>query len=185
MKRKTTKEILAESFRELAEKKGVDKITIREITENCGFSPATFYRHFKDKYNLIVWDFDQRCRRITDRIGSDGYTWSQVLLDGPEMVYGQKEYVKNLLNHTSGQDSFSKNFAHINISLLTREILKSPDLKKLNTELEICIKVYSYGIVQIVCDWISGKIKISPEHLAVLLEQALPEPLKPYLGKMR
>ena len=36
MKRKTAKEILADSFRELAEKKPVDKITVPEIVENCG-----------------------------------------------------------------------------------------------------------------------------------------------------
>ncbi len=42
MKRKSTKELLAESFRELAEKKPVDKITIHEIVDNCDYSMATF-----------------------------------------------------------------------------------------------------------------------------------------------
>lgn len=36
MKRKTTKEILAESFRELAESKTVDRITVQEIAEIYG-----------------------------------------------------------------------------------------------------------------------------------------------------
>ena len=54
MKRKTTKEILAESFRELAENRPVNKITIQEIVDNCDFSPETFYRHFRDKYDLIA-----------------------------------------------------------------------------------------------------------------------------------
>ena len=49
MKRKTAKEILAESFQELAEKKSIDKITVKDITDNCGYSPATFYRQFRDK----------------------------------------------------------------------------------------------------------------------------------------
>lgn len=48
MKRKTSKEILAEAFREVAEGKPVDAITVKDITENCGYSPATFYRQFKD-----------------------------------------------------------------------------------------------------------------------------------------
>ena len=47
MKRKTAKEILAESFREIAEKKNIDKITVREITDNCGYSPATFLPAFQ------------------------------------------------------------------------------------------------------------------------------------------
>ena len=57
MKRKTSKEVLAESFREVAERKAADKITVKDIVENCGYSPATFYRQFRDKYDLIAWDY--------------------------------------------------------------------------------------------------------------------------------
>ena len=46
IRRKTTKEILGESVHELAAKKPIDKITVREIVENCGLSPATFYITF-------------------------------------------------------------------------------------------------------------------------------------------
>ena len=51
MKRKTAKEILAESFIELAQTKKIDKITVKDITDNCGYSSATFYRQFRDKYD--------------------------------------------------------------------------------------------------------------------------------------
>ena len=64
MKRKTAKEILAESFRELAESKPVDKITVPNIIENCGYSKTTFYRLFKDKYDLMAWDYAQRLQAI-------------------------------------------------------------------------------------------------------------------------
>ena len=54
LKRKTAKEILAESFREVAEHKNIDKITVRDITENCGYSSAAVYRQFRDKYDRIA-----------------------------------------------------------------------------------------------------------------------------------
>jgi hypothetical protein len=41
MKRKTAKEILTASFQELAAQKSVDKITVQEIVDNSGYSPAT------------------------------------------------------------------------------------------------------------------------------------------------
>ena len=41
MQRKTAKQILAESFREVAQTQSIDKITVRNITENCGYSGAT------------------------------------------------------------------------------------------------------------------------------------------------
>ena len=71
MKRKTAKEILAESFQELAEKKSIDKITVKDITDNCGYSPATFYRQFRDKYDLIAWQYSRNIEEIMNRIGAE------------------------------------------------------------------------------------------------------------------
>ena len=47
----TVKEIMAASFRELARKRPIDKITVKEIAANCDYSQTTFYRQFKDKYD--------------------------------------------------------------------------------------------------------------------------------------
>ena len=81
MKRKTTKEILAESFRELAQTKNIDKISIQDITDNCGYSPATFYRHFKDKYDMIAWDHTKGVSNIMGKIGKDELIQLKHLLD--------------------------------------------------------------------------------------------------------
>lgn len=61
MRRKTTKEILAESLRELAQETNIERITVKEIADNCGYSTSTFYRQFKDKYELIIWDYLRQC----------------------------------------------------------------------------------------------------------------------------
>ena len=53
MKRKTTKEIIADAFVELAASKAINKISIMDIVENCSVTKPTFYRYFKDKYDLI------------------------------------------------------------------------------------------------------------------------------------
>ena len=73
MKRKTAKELLAESFRELSATKTVDKITIQDITDNCGYSPATFYRNFKDKYDLIAWDYSQQISKLMKGVVNNEY----------------------------------------------------------------------------------------------------------------
>ena len=79
MKRKTAKEILAESFIELAQTKKIDKITVKDITENCGYSSATFYRQFKDKYDLIAWSYTQDLRSIVDKLEYTEGSWKKVL----------------------------------------------------------------------------------------------------------
>ena len=42
IKRQTTKELIAESLKELFTQKTADKITVKEIARNCGITPATF-----------------------------------------------------------------------------------------------------------------------------------------------
>ena len=91
MRRKTAKEILAESFRELAEKKSVDKITVPDIVENCGYSKTTFYRLFKDKYDLMAWDYAKRQKEIMDQTERPDYEWKTTLLEGAFLFNEQRE----------------------------------------------------------------------------------------------
>lgn len=181
MKRKTAKEILAESFREVAQNKPIDKITIRDITENCGYSPATFYRQFSDKYDLIAWDYVHRTTTIMNKVGVNGYQWSDTLYDGADFWLENKEYIKNLLLHTQGHESFVRRLSRANIEHLSKCILKLTGKKELEPETEIYVRVYVYGTVQTICEWILDMIDIDINTLSELFENSLPEPLKIYL----
>ena len=180
MKRKTAKEILAESFREVAKNKSVDKITIQEIVDNCGYSPATFYRNFKDKYDLIVWDHMRGVADIMGRIGND-YAWRQSLTDGANWFYAEKEYFVNLFTHTSGHESFVRYMTEINCDALKRYIISSARKERLTGKEELYVRLYCLGTVNITCEWILGKHDATPVEMAEIYENALPEPLKQYL----
>mgnify|MGYP003183298716 CR=1 FL=1 len=51
----TTKRALEASLKKLLLKKPLNKITINDITEDCGVNRMTFYYHFKDIYDLVDW----------------------------------------------------------------------------------------------------------------------------------
>ena len=106
MKRKTAKEILAESFKELAQTKKSDKITVKDITENCGYSSATFYRQFKDKYDLIAWSYTQDIRSIVDKLEYTEGSRKKVLTEVAKYFDRQRDYISNLLLHTNGYDVY-------------------------------------------------------------------------------
>ncbi len=181
MKRKTTKEILAESFRELAETHPADKITIQEIVDNCDYSPATFYRHFKDKYDLIAWDYVHRTTEIMNKIGKDEYEWKDTLWDAMAFYLKNKEYIRNLIKNTDGHDAFARYMSEANIDHLTKYILKLSRQNQLDDDTAIHVHIYCYGMAQTVCEWLLDNIKCDPNHLADLLEQALPASLRDIL----
>lgn len=50
-----TKRALEQSLKRLLLQKPLNKITISDITDDCGISRMTFYYHFKDIYDLVEW----------------------------------------------------------------------------------------------------------------------------------
>ena len=181
MKRKTAKEILADAFREVAESKDVDKITVKDIVENCGYSTATFYRQFKDKYDLIVWDYTRNVAKTMEQIGTGGYEWRQTLLEGARVFHSNRDVLANLLLHTTGHDAFVHHMTEINYQALKAHILKSCKMEELDETTDMYVRMYCMGTVCLTCDWILGRYKASPEKLAEVYENGLPMPLKPLL----
>ena len=181
MKRKTAREILAESFRELAESKPVDRITVPNIIENCGYSKTTFYRLFKDKYDLMAWDYAQRLHAIVSQTEKEDYEWKQIFWDVASLYNEQKDYLKNLLLHTNGYETFSRQMKQLHIESLTQCVLDATGLKELDIKTEMYVRTYCQGTVDLSCDWILGKFPVTPEDLASVFEDCLPVPLHQYL----
>ena len=79
-----TKKALEASLKKMMLKKPLAKITIRDITDDCGISRMTFYYHFQDIYDLIEWscieDATQathfaRCGGNLYMLDEDGKIW--------------------------------------------------------------------------------------------------------------
>ena len=57
-----TKRALVASLKRLLGQKPLAKITISDITEDCGINRMTFYYHFKDIFDLIEWACEDEAR---------------------------------------------------------------------------------------------------------------------------
>ncbi|MCR5536168.1 MAG: TetR/AcrR family transcriptional regulator [Succinivibrio sp.] len=180
MKRKSAKELLIESFLQLAEHKPVDKISIKEITDNCGYSAATFYRQFKDKYELIAYDYSTKVQRLIDRMDEKNYSFEDMVADGLLLYAKQKSYLVNLLLHTRGLDAFRYHMVEINYNFLSQRLLKCKGTAQLEESEEIYIRLYCTGCVAIVSDWLLGKYLMQSKDLAQLLVRSLPLYLQQY-----
>jgi Transcriptional regulator len=49
---------LAASVKKLLNHVSLERLSVMEITEDADVSRQTFYRHFRDKYDLVNWCFD-------------------------------------------------------------------------------------------------------------------------------
>ena len=62
---KVTKNAIAMSLKKILDKKVLTKVTINDITKDCGINRMTFYYHFKDIYDLIEWIFIEEAEKVS------------------------------------------------------------------------------------------------------------------------
>ena len=174
--KKTTKEILIESFRELSEQKAIDKITIKEITDNCGYSPATFYRQFKDKYDMIAYDYTLEIKALQSRFDGSEQSRKQSLIDVSFFFQNNKEYLSNLFIYTSGYDSFVVYMEEKNLEIFTIIILNS--CKEIDGKTSMLVRSYVLGTIQITCQWTVDNLPVDAKTMAEIYDEALPEAIR-------
>ncbi len=177
---KTTKEILAESIQELAIKKSVEKITIKEITQNCGVTPTTFYNHFSDKYELLAWIYNVSIEPFLGRLGTD-VSWRECVWQSSFILTKNKPFYRNALQNTAGLVSFryaTNNFA---IDLILERIRRNFTLIEIPTEIRFYVVFYMRAIAESINDWFLSEMKMPIEEFTDLLVQGMPTPLTPYL----
>ena len=181
MKKKTTKELLADSFLELAEKIPINKITIANIAENCEVTQPTFYRYFKDKYDMIAWIYARQAGEFIGKIGEKGYLWKDTLLDGMRFYDENRNFMVNALKHTSGRDSFLFQMSDMNMRFIEDEIKRKLKVKECPQDLTAIARMFCYGTNQFLYDWLIKSSDLSCEQVADLMEKSVPEVLRPFL----
>ena len=131
VERKSTKNLFAESFRELSTLKPADKITVKEICKNCGLTPPTFYNHFHDKYDFIAWIYSTRAEEIINKIDIEDYKLKDAVQDVIKYFFDNKTFLKNLLMNTSGQNSFINYIAQFHTKILSDYVKRNKKNKDL------------------------------------------------------
>ena len=95
-----TKQALEESLKKLLLVKPLDKITINDLTSDCGISRMAFYYHFKDIYDLVEWSCIEDATRALQ--GKKTYAdWQEGLLQIFEAVQENKPFILNVYRSVS------------------------------------------------------------------------------------
>lgn len=148
-----TKQALEASLKHLMMKKPLDKITIQDLTADCGISRMTFYYHFKDIYDLIEWVCVEDASKALQ--GKKSYdTWHEGLLQIFEAVLENKQFVLNAYRCIS-RDQMESYLYKLTYGLLRGVVdEKSQDMDVSEEDKEFIADFYKYSFVGIMLDWI-------------------------------
>ncbi len=74
-----TKRALAEALQECMQTTALEKISITQLCSRCSLNRKSFYYHFQDKYELLVWIFESDMGAILDQALQGKATYSLML----------------------------------------------------------------------------------------------------------
>lgn len=160
----TTKAALEESLKRLLLKKPLDKITITDITTDCGISRMAFYYHFKDIYDLVEWSCVEDGTKALQ--GKKTYdSWTEGLTQIFEAVLENKPFIMNVYRNVD-RERMERYLYHLTYDLIVGVVQeKSKDLDISGEDKKFIANFYKYGFVGIMLEWIQEGMKEDIEEL--------------------
>ncbi|MQS53177.1 TetR/AcrR family transcriptional regulator [Companilactobacillus mishanensis] len=165
---------LSNSLQQLLEdNKDLKGISIQDITSKSKVSRATFYRHFKDKFELVNWTYDTMSEDIERRYYSNN-NFRQLSNDSVKMMYQKKDFFKKIFEY-EGQNSFTNYYRKTAMEYTTNQYKTKLGIKKLDTELTYLAEFNVSGLTQATKTWVINGCQESPEEIAEILMDNLSE----------
>ncbi|MEI3416025.1 MAG: TetR/AcrR family transcriptional regulator [Christensenellaceae bacterium] len=179
-----TKRALEASLKHLLLQKPLDKITIGDITEDCGINRMTFYYHFKDIYDLIEWSLLEDAKKALE--GQRTYaTWQQGFLQIFEMVLDNKPFITNVYH------SISREQVELYLYRLTYDLLfgvveeQSAGMSVRAEDKQFIADFYKYAFVGIMLDWVRCDMQEDPQQIIDRLSTLLHGNIAQALSRFR
>lgn len=149
----TTKQALEASLKKMMLKKPLAKITIHDITDDCGISRMAFYYHFKDIYDLIEWVcVEDATQALQGKKTCD--TWQEGLTQVFEAVLENKPFVLNAYRCIS-RDQMERFLFKLTYGLIRGVVdEKSKDAPISEQDKAFIAEFYKYSFVGVMLDWI-------------------------------
>lgn len=169
---RTKREIVA-AFNRLIARSEMEKITTLRIAEEAEVSKATFYRYFKDKYDVLNYNYQRLLDHSLQQCGN--YRDLYFLL----YTFAREEW-QNFTRafNTTGVNSFD-NFVYSYSRDVVEEITRqNRGGKGLTPEETMQLDVFCYGISYMYKKWTMGQYALDPASAADSLYAIMPESLK-------
>ncbi len=182
-----TKNRIYECALKMAEKRPINKITVKTIVDECEITRNTFYYHFYDLYDVYVSFVDSKIDELMKNSGTDP---EAVFFDFIELAVSYRKVWLNLYK-SIGHDRLSAFVTAKVKQFIIMSISKEYDIESISAlDLEIICTFYGEAVFGILVYWIKDnrfatkdQLKYSLERIRVLFDGQLETLIKNSLKK--
>lgn len=179
-----TKKALVESFIKLLNDNPLDKITVKEIVDDCGVNRNTFYYYFQDIYDLLEFVFKTETQKvINDEKIYD--SWKDGLLDSTKFALENKKAIYHIYNSLS-REQLEKYLYDVTGNLMLAYVnQQAADIEVDEEDKEFIANFYKYALVGMILDWIGRGMKDDPSIFVEKMSKLFEGNMKSVLERVK
>lgn len=159
-----TKKALSESLIKLLKEKPLSKITISDITGDSGMNRHTFYYHFRDINDLIVWTLEtSSIQAMEGKTKADDWTVGFLALF--DWAKKNQNFILSVYHYVS-IDYIYRFFYEKSYKLL-RSVVddESVGLRVKEEDKDFIANFYKFGLVGLVIEWLDSAMMDDPKRI--------------------
>ncbi len=156
-----TRRAIMESFMRLVGHKPLDKITVKDIVEDCEITRNTFYYHFQDIYDLTAEVFRSEFSGILRRRGTQG-DWKTQLRDAVAFALENRSAILHIYR-SSRQAEVTRAFESSAGEYMLQVVRSCPAAAAVSEEdIQLIAQVLRCGATGLVREWLDKGMKEVP-----------------------
>lgn len=184
--KKNAKAAIIESFKQLLNKKSIDKITVKAICEHCNVNRQTFYNHFTDTMNVFKFIFFQE---LTLEIAQNRTfeNWGDGFLATMNYLKKNSKMIMHVYNSSYWPEA---NTYLIDLSSrllegVVDECASQMDVKLKDKDKKFIVNFYRHVFNGLIIDWVSQGMEEEPEtilkKLLIMITGSIPRSVATFI----
>ena len=159
-----TKRAFAASLKRLLADTPLGKLTVTELARDCGVNRQTFYYHFSDVYDLVVWTYANEMDEALGPLRTYA-TWQDGLL--AILAYLAENRSCVMATYRAVEPVYLRR----QLCAYTQELIadvvaeQAAGLDLPPADKALIARFFAHGFVGLVLDWIDDGMRESPQHL--------------------
>lgn len=180
MARQSKRDAILSAFIEMVESMPLEEVRVEELIRRSGVSKTTFYRFFRDKYDVMNAVYLDISKAITSS-NTDLSQMHRFVREDFQIIYRHPRYFRRILDF-NGQNSFRETIRDYYRGNILRQVVERSGGEPLSARMLFEIDAYSETAAFIVIWWILNDCALPPEELASYSLDCIPLALRPYFN---
>ena len=172
------KEQIKNAFIAMIKDTSIESLRTEDLILQAGVSKTTFYRLFKDKYDVMNSVYMDFSHPVVDSAPSLT-NWKQWTILDMENVRKHKSFFRNIVSYI-GQNSLHDALREFYGGNILREVKRQVPASELTEQLLFGVDVMTEMAAYTLIWWIRHDCQIDPEIMVKYIESIVPDMMKPF-----